>query len=127
MRTRTPACPAETTLAVIGGRWKPVIVYHLLRGTMRYSELRGVIPKVTHKMLTEQLRELEEDGILTRRIYPEVPPRVQYQLTALGKTLGPLLREMCAWAKMYDGARRRPVVGLAGARETDGRPVRSTA
>ena len=124
MTQRVPACPVEVTLGVIGGRWKPVIVFHLLRGTRRYSELRRIIPGVTHKMLTEQLRELERDGVLARKVYPEVPPRVQYRLTPLGRSLSPILREMCSWAKMYNRDRPSAHTELSGA---EGRPVRSTA
>ncbi len=107
MKNKIPACPAELTLHVLGGRWKLVIVYHLLRGALRYSELRRIIPRVTHKMLTQQLHELERDGVLTRRIYPEVPPRVQYRVTPLGKKLRPLLREMCGWAMVYSTAQEQ--------------------
>jgi DNA-binding HxlR family transcriptional regulator len=124
MTQRVPVCPVEVTLGVIGGRWKPVIVFHLLRGTRRYSELRRIIPGVTHKMLTEQLRELERDGILVRKVYPEVPPRVQYRLTPLGRSLSPILREMCLWAKMYNRDRPSAHPELSGA---EGRPVRNTA
>jgi DNA-binding HxlR family transcriptional regulator len=126
MRTRTPGCPAETTLAVIGGRWKPVIIYHLLKGSLRYSQLGQVIPEVTHQVLTHQLRELERDGILARKVYPVVPPRVQYRLTPLGKTLGPVLREMCAWAKTY-GARSQSPAGVTALLPAGRRPVRSSA
>ena len=126
MRTRSPGCPAETTIAVIGGRWKPVIVYHLLKGTRRYSELQRVMPGVTHKMLTQQLRELERDCVLTRKVYPEVPPRVQYRLTPLGKTLGPLLREMCAWARVYSATPQRAAAG-SSAPSAGGRPMPTTA
>jgi DNA-binding HxlR family transcriptional regulator len=94
-------CPVEATLAVVGGRWKAVILFHLLDGTMRYNELRRHLPEVTQRMMTLQLRELEADGIVHREIYPEVPPRVEYSLTELGQTLAPLLHAMRAWGVAY--------------------------
>lgn len=94
-------CPVEATLAVVGGRWKGVILFHLLDGTKRFNELRRLLPAVTQRVLTLQLRELEADGVLDRKVYPEVPPRVEYTLTALGQTLGPLLRDMRAWGLTY--------------------------
>src|SRR5215831_19362582 len=76
MAKRTTSCPAEITLAVIGGRWKVLILYHLFQGVMRFSELLRALPGVTQKMLTQQLREMERDGIVRRTVYPQVPPRV---------------------------------------------------
>jgi DNA-binding HxlR family transcriptional regulator len=90
-------CPAETTLDVIGGRWKVPIVWHLFRGTMRFSELRRALPGVTQKMLTQQLRELESDGIVVRKVYAQVPPKVEYSLTARGASLRPVVDAMCGW------------------------------
>ena len=90
-------CPAETTLQIIGGRWKVPILWHLLQGTRRFSELRRALDGVTQKMLTQQLREMEADGILTRRVYPQVPPKVEYSLTEEGKTLAPVVQAMCKW------------------------------
>ncbi len=94
-------CPVEATLAVIGGRWKAVILFHLVDGTKRFNELRRLCPDVTQRMMTLQLRELEADGIVHREVYPEVPPRVEYSLTELGATLGPLLTAMRAWGVDY--------------------------
>ena len=92
-------CPAERTLDVIGGRWKVPILWHLLRGTLRFSELRRALPGVTQKMLTQQLRELERAGVVLRRVYPEVPPKVEYSLTDRGQTLKPVVDAMCKWGK----------------------------
>ena len=94
---RAAACPAEAAVRVIGGRWKVPIVYHLLDGTLRFSELKRRLGGVTQKMLTQQLRELEADGIVTRKVYAEVPPRVEYSLTEAGASLKPVVDAMCKW------------------------------
>jgi DNA-binding HxlR family transcriptional regulator len=102
MNKKHPSCPpVSITLAVIGGKWKPVILYHLSQGTLRFGELYKKISGVTQKMLTQQLREMEEDGLLERRVYPVVPPKVEYSLTAYGKTLGPILESMCQWGEKH--------------------------
>ncbi|MDP2810951.1 MAG: helix-turn-helix domain-containing protein [Rhodocyclaceae bacterium] len=90
-------CPVEACFEVIGGKWKGVILFHLLGGTKRFNELLRLIPGVTQRMLTRQLRELEDDGIVARKIYPEVPPKVEYSLTDFGKSLEPLLRHLQQW------------------------------
>lgn len=90
-------CPAELTLRVIGGKWKPVILWHLSSGTKRFSELKRAIPGVTQRMLSQQLRELEGDGVVLRKVYAQVPPKTEYSLTEFGRTLGPILRLMCKW------------------------------
>ena len=97
-------CPAETTLDVIGGRWKVPILWHLFGGTKRFGELRRALAGVTQKMLTQQLRELERDGVVSRKVYPEVPPRVEYSLTDRGQSLRPVVDAMCKWAKGKDAA-----------------------
>jgi DNA-binding HxlR family transcriptional regulator len=90
-------CPIERTLGVIGGVWKVIIIRELLTGTKRYSYLHRTIGGVTHKMLTQQLRELERDGILHREVYKQVPPKVEYSLSQLGVRLGPTLDAMHRW------------------------------
>lgn len=95
-------CSVEATLAVIGGRWKPVILFKLMEeGVLRFSELRRHIPSVTQKMLTSQLRELEADGVISREVYPEVPPKVEYRLTDYGNTLAPILLAMRDWGAQH--------------------------
>lgn len=90
-------CPVEACVEVIGGKWKGVILYHLLAGTRRFNELLRLMPGVTQRMLTRQLRELEADRIVDRKVYPEVPPKVEYSLTEFGKTLEPVLKILQHW------------------------------
>ena len=101
-------CPVTTTVAVIGGKWKAVAIYHLLGGPRRFSELQRRMPGVTQRMLTLQLRELEADGLVHREVYPQVPPRVEYSLTPLGLTLEPIVRAMLAWGAAYRERPTRP-------------------
>jgi DNA-binding HxlR family transcriptional regulator len=96
-------CPVEATLDVIGGKWKPLILWALGDDVLRFNELQKALPSVNAKMLTKQLRELEEDGIIRRKIYPEVPPRVEYAITDFGKTLIPILNALCNWGAEYLG------------------------
>lgn len=90
-------CEVETTLRVIGGRWKVLIIRELMVGVKRFGELQRSLSGITQKMLTQQLRELEEDGIIHRQVYPEIPPKVEYSLTPLGETLKPILDAMHQW------------------------------
>ncbi len=90
-------CPMVYSLNVIGGKWKPVILHMLVDGIMRFGELKKNIPPVTQKMLTQQLRQLENDGLVYRKVYAEVPPRVEYSLTDKGKTLVPVLDQLYQW------------------------------
>ena len=90
-----------TTLNVIGGKWKPMVLHMLLAHTMRFSDIKKNIPPVSQKMLTQQLRELEADGIVARKIYAEVPPRVEYSLTPRGTTLKPILDDLYAWGQAH--------------------------
>jgi DNA-binding HxlR family transcriptional regulator len=94
-------CNVELVLDVIGGKWKGATLYHLLDGTRRFGELRRELPRVTQRMLTLQLRELEADGLVHRQVYAEVPPRVEYSLTDFGRTLEPLLMTMKAWGETH--------------------------
>ena len=94
-------CPVEATISLIGGKYKAVILWHLLHGTMRYSELHRKMPHATDKMLAQQLRELEKDGLITRTVYPVVPPKTEYNLTAFGQSLVPILDAMCDWGNEY--------------------------
>ena len=96
-----PACPVETTLMSIGNKWKVLIIRDLLTGTKRFGELKKSIGKVSQKVLTTQLRDMEEDGLISRKIYAEVPPRVEYSLTELGKSLQPILNAMLQWGTEY--------------------------
>lgn len=90
-------CPVETTLSLIGGKWKPILVYHLRSGAKRYSELQRLIPLASDRMLTRGLRELERDKLVHREIFAEVPVRVEYSLTKDGETLFPILDAMAVW------------------------------
>lgn len=94
-------CPVEVTLDVIGGKWKCLILHHLLDGTKRFNELKKLIPAVTQRMLTSQLRELEKDGVVHREVYAQVPPKVEYSLTDRGRSLEPVLWAMHDWGKNY--------------------------
>jgi DNA-binding HxlR family transcriptional regulator len=97
MNRKGQQCPAERTLDVIGGRWKVLILWQLFQGQRRFSELFRALDGVTQKMLTQQLRELEKDGIVHRQVYPQIPPKVEYSLTPLGKSLRPVVDAMCEW------------------------------
>ena len=98
---KLPACPVETTLMIIGDKWKVLILRDLMNGTMRFGELKKSIGSVSQKVLTAQLRDMEERGLLTRKVYAEVPPRVEYTLTETGYSLKPVLDAMCAWGANY--------------------------
>lgn len=93
-------CPVGITVDMIGGKWKAPILWHLAHGTCRFNELRRNIPEATQKMITQQLRELESDGLIWREVYAQVPPKVEYSLTDLGKSLRPILDVMCEWGKL---------------------------
>ena len=96
-----PACPVETTLMLIGDKWKVLILRDLMDGTRRFGELKKSIGTVSQKVLTAQLRDMEEKGLLTRKVYAEVPPRVEYTLTETGYSLKPVLDAMWAWGADY--------------------------
>ncbi|OXM82390.1 winged helix-turn-helix transcriptional regulator [Paenibacillus rigui] len=99
-------CPVEFTLDVIGGKWKGVILYHLIDGVKRFNEFRKICPAITQRMLTLQLRELEQDGIIHREVYQQVPPKVEYSLTEFGRTLTPVILGMKAWGDLYMSKKR---------------------
>jgi DNA-binding HxlR family transcriptional regulator len=94
-------CPAEATLIVIGGSWKVPILWHLAKEVKRFSQLQRDLQGVTQKMLTQQLREMERDEIVTRKVYPQVPPKVEYGLTPRGRSLLPVVAAMCEWGKRW--------------------------
>jgi len=91
-------CPVEVSMNLLSGKWKCLMLWHLNDGTKRYNELERVVPGVSQKMLTQQLKELEKDGLISRSVYPEIPPRVEYSLTELGESAFPILELMHSWA-----------------------------
>ena len=100
-------CPVEVAVSVLGGTWKLTIVKHLLAGTRRFNELGRLVPLANTKTLTRALRDLEEDGVVARTVYPEVPPRVEYSLTELGRSLVPVVEEMDRWGARFPSAAAR--------------------
>jgi DNA-binding HxlR family transcriptional regulator len=94
-------CSVSIAVDVIGGKWKAIVLFYLLDGTLRFNELRRKIPGVTQRMLTLQLRELEDDGLVERIVHPVVPPHVDYRLTPFGRTLEPVIQEMASWGRRY--------------------------
>lgn len=104
-------CPVKLTASIIGGKWKPSLLFHLEGRTRRFCELQRLIPRLTKKMLTQHLRELERDGIVHRKVFAEVPPRVEYSLTRHGESLKPILKLMSAW-----GIRHRARYGVTTSR-----------
>jgi len=113
MKKLKTKCPAEVTVNIIGGRWKLLILYHLFQGVKRFSELQRSVSGITQKMLTQQLREMERDGLVHREIYPQVPPKVEYSLTPLGESLRSVVDAMCRWGKMFnEGALERDALSL---------------
>lgn len=98
------AWPIDATLAVIGGKWKPLVIYELGEETLRFSQLlEKVKPRITQRMLTKELRELERDGLVIRKVYPQVPPKVEYSLTEKGRSLIPILDQLCVWGSEHMG------------------------
>ena len=102
-------CAMDITMDYIGGKWKTVVLWYLRKDKKRFSELKRLIPNITEKMLSIQLKDLENDGLLERKIYAEVPPKVEYQLTAFGKTLIPMLEEIALWGRNLAEARGKLV------------------
>lgn len=102
-----PACPVETTAQLIGSKWRLLIMRDLLGGSCRFGELKRSVGSISQKVLTANLREMEEKGLVVRRVYPEVPPRVEYELTGLGESLRPVIDAMGAWGAGYQARARR--------------------
>lgn len=101
-RNKNYSCTFEITMDLIGGKWKPIIIWQLgTKGTLRFNELKKLLPQITQKMLTQQLRELEADSLVERKVYPQVPPKVEYALTQTGSSLMPILSMMCKWGGGY--------------------------
>lgn len=98
---RLEDCPVRASADVIGGKWKPVILYHLMTGKKRFGELRRLLPDTSQKMLTQQLRELEKDEIISRRVLPDALLKVEYSLSDYGKTLRPLMSQLCKWGTLH--------------------------
>jgi DNA-binding HxlR family transcriptional regulator len=97
-------CAVGVTLSVIGGLWKPLILFHLFAGKKRFMELCRAIPNATQRMLTLQLRELEANGVITRHVYPQIPPKVEYEISPFGQSLGPLLLSLRKWGQHYESS-----------------------
>lgn len=101
MKNEFPKCPVETTLCLIGDKWKVLILRDLIDGTKRFGELKKSIQSISEKVLTQQLRNMEKDGLVSRKVYAEVPPKVEYSLTELGVSLKPILDSMWKWGEEY--------------------------
>lgn len=96
-------CPVEAALDIIGGKWKAILLFRILEETRRFGELKKLIPSMTQRMLTNQLRELEQDGLISRKVYAQVPPKVEYSITDFGASLEPVLQELRTWAEKNKG------------------------
>ena len=103
-KAELPACPVETTLTLIGDKWKVLILRDLMPGTKRFGELKKSVGNVSQKVLTAQLRAMEENGLVSRQVFAEVPPRVEYSLTALGRSLKPILDSLWTWGEGYQAS-----------------------
>lgn len=101
MKKKEVSCPVETTLALISGKWKVMIIYYLLKGVTRFNQLQRDLSGITHRTLSKQLKELEADGLIVRTDYGEIPPRVDYKLSPLGKSLEPVLAAMHKWGEKH--------------------------
>ena len=110
----SPGCAVEGALRLIDGKWKGVVLFHLFEGTHRFGEIRRRLPNVTQRMLTNQLRELEADGLIVRKIYPEVPPKVEYSLSERGRSLEPVIMALKAWGDAYVDLAPRIEAGAPG-------------
>jgi DNA-binding HxlR family transcriptional regulator len=114
MQNHTLQCPVTTALSVIGGKWKVIILWHLKEGGVkRFGELQRLVSGISQKMLTQELRDLEESGLVSRKVYPVVPPKVEYSLTETGWSLKPVLEKLCEWGSEYRKTRGEPVSSMA--------------
>lgn len=104
----TPGCSVEAAIGLIDGKWKSIILWHLLSGTLRFNEIRRHVENCTPRMLTNQLREMEADGLITRKVYAQVPPKVEYSLSDLGRTMEPILRALKEWGDVNIGLYGKP-------------------
>lgn len=105
------ACPVTATVRVMGGKYKPIILWNLHGKTLRYSEIYRIVPAATDKMLAQQLKEMEAEGLISKKVYPVVPPKTEYTLTGFGESLMPVLDAMCTWGEQYLEKRDKPVCG----------------
>ena len=112
-----PACPVATTVQLIGSKWKLLILRNLLARPWRFNELRKSLEGISQKVFTDSLRSMEEDGLVTRRVYPEVPPRVEYSLSPLGESMRPIIQAMEQWGAQYKAAKAREQQGLSAEKE----------
>lgn len=121
-----PGCPVEAALSPISGKWKGVVLWHLLQGTLRFSEIRRRLPAVTQRMLTNQLRELEADGFIVRTVYPQVPPKVEYSLSERGRSLEPVLMALKDWGETHVLGQQPSGAKSSASRRKSKAPRRST-
>ena len=112
-----PACPVATTVALIGSKWKLLILRNLMARPWRFNELRKSLEGISQKVLTDSLRSMEEDGLVTRTVYPEVPPRVEYSLSPLGESMRPIIQAMEQWGAQYKASKAREQQGLSAEKE----------
>ena len=112
-----PACPVATTVQLIGSKWKLLILRNLLARPWRFNELRKSLEGISQKVLTDSLRSMEEDSLVTRTVYPEVPPRVEYSLSPLGESMRPIIQAMEQWGAQYKAAKAREQQGLSAEKE----------
>ncbi len=112
-----PACPVATTVQLIGSKWKLLILRNLLARPWRFNELRKSLEGISQKVLTDSLRSMEEDGLVTRTVYPEVPPRVEYSLSPLGESMRPIIQAMEQWGAQYKDSKAREQQGLSAEKE----------
>ncbi|ATH62654.1 MULTISPECIES: winged helix-turn-helix transcriptional regulator [Staphylococcus] len=103
MTHKTYNCPVEAVISLIGGKYKPIILWYLLNNTLRFNEIQRLLPQASPKMLSQQLKELQKEGFIEKVIYPEVPPKTEYYMTDYGKTLEHILNEMCNWGEEFMG------------------------